>query len=97
MAREYPVKKGFKTDPESILQAAVSEGVKGKIEKDHVLLSLPGISLIDIFMDGKHLMVETKNDASFSDPMTAIRGFNTLIEKITGYNSKERKKKFSKL
>ena len=97
MAREYPVKKGFKTDPDTIIHAADSVGVKGKVENGHVLLSLPGISLVDIFMDGKRLMVETKNDPSFSDPMSAIRTFNTLIEKITGYNSKERKKKFSKL
>jgi hypothetical protein len=97
MAREYPVKKGFKTDPESLIKAAESLGVKGKIENGHVLLSIPGISKIDIYMEGKSLMVETKNEDAFPDPMAAIRGFNALMEKITGFNSKERKKKFSKL
>lgn len=97
MAREYPVKKGLKTDPETILSEAKEVGVEGKIENGHVLLSIPGIKRIDIFTEGKKLMVETENDDKNTDPMRTLRMFNDLIEKITGYNSKERKKKFSKL
>ena len=58
MAREYPVKKGLKTDPETILSEAKEVGVEGKIENGHVLLSIPGIKRIDIFTEGKKLMVE---------------------------------------
>ncbi|MCL4437773.1 MAG: DUF5611 family protein [Candidatus Thermoplasmatota archaeon] len=97
MAREYPVKKGLKTDPDTILSSAKELGIAGKIENSHVLLSIPGIRKIDIFNEGKKLMVETENEDKNPDPMKTLRMFNDLMEKITGYSSKERKKKFSKL
>ena len=97
MAREYPVKKGNKTDPDSIKRVLTEIGLEGEVRDGHVTFSIPGIRRIEMFNDGKKFMVETENEEKNPDPMKTLRLFNDLIEKITGYNSKERKKKFSKL
>ena len=94
--RNYPVKKGFKTDTETI---------QGKIEKytkdfdisgNIIEFSLPGITKIRIECGKKTLEVETETDTSYKDPVSSLKTYNNLITELTGYDSKERKKRLSK-
>jgi hypothetical protein len=97
MVREYPVKKGTKLSLDYIRDK--TEGITGnaRIEKDHVHSSCPGLSDIDFFTDGRKLFVQTTSDNVKENAAQAINTYNSLIEGITGYSSKERKKLMSKV
>lgn len=97
MARTYPVKKGVDVSNETLLDKAKELTGQASIENDHVVCSIPGLKRIEFFKDGKNLKVETESDPENKDPMATVREFNDLIEAVTGFNSKERKKRFSKL
>ncbi len=97
MARTYPVKKGVSIEPPELLARTKESAGNGELREGHVYCTLPGIKSIEIYREGKNLAVNTENDAGNPDPLKTIRLFNDLIEKLTGYTSKERKKKFSQL
>lgn len=94
--REYQVKKGIEISADYI--ANLTKEVLGNAEiiQDHVIASYPGIKKIDLYTDGKKLFAQTENDPDATNLLQTVRIFNTLIERITGYSSKERKKHFSK-
>lgn len=97
MAREYPVKKGIKMSIEYISETAKGIAEDVHIEGDHVLAKIVGMKRIDMYTNGKNLLIETEHDESVKDFSQTIKIFNDLIERLTGFNSKERKKRFSKL
>lgn len=97
MGRIYPVKKGINPTNEYLLETVKEVTGTGEIKGDHVICSIPGIKVIDIAREGKNISVTTENDSDNKDPLGTVRAFNNLMEKITGYSSKERKKKFSKI
>lgn len=96
MAREYPVKKGIKMSPEYILEETRKLAESAEIKDDHVLASIPGMKVVDLYTNGKTLIAETEADSTYKDFAQTIKLYNQLIENLTGYNSKERKKRFSK-
>lgn len=96
MAREYPVKRGIKMSPEYILEVTEKLADSAEIKDDHVIASMPGMKVVDLYTNGKTLLAETETDTTYKDFAQTIKLFNQLIEDITGYNSKERKKRFSK-
>ncbi len=97
MARTYPVKKGVSVSPEALMQKAKEMTGNASNENGHVVCSLPGLKRIEIFQDGKNIQVETETDPNNPNPMETIKQFNNLIEAVTGFSSKERKKRFSKV
>ncbi len=97
MAREYPVKKGIKLSVEYLLEKAREVDGNASVQGDHVIASIPGMKSIDLSTDGKGLLAQTEADPESKDFSKTIGLYNKLIEDITGYSSKERKKKFSKL
>ncbi len=96
MTREYPVKKGIKLDVDLINETAKDIFGNAKVTNDHVVSKTPGLEKIDIFTDGKKLFVTTESSSDAKDYAAAVKLYNTFLEKITGYSSKERKKKISK-
>lgn len=96
MAREYPVKKGIKLSKDYILEKTKEIAGDARIEGDHVITSIPGMKAIDFSTDGKVILAQTEADPSAKDVSNTISTFNKLIENLTGFSSKERKKKFSK-
>ena len=96
MARTYPVKKGVSVSPEALLQRAKELTGNGSDENGHIVCTIPGLKRIEMYQDGKNLLVETETDPNNPAPMETIRQFNNLIEAVTGFSSKERKKRFSK-
>ena len=97
MAREYPVKKGIKISRDYIAEKAKGTASNVNIDGDEVICSIPGIKRISLRTDGKNLFVETVNEEKPENPMMTVSLFNKLIEDITGFSAKERKKKMSKL
>lgn len=97
MVREYPVKKGIKLTPDYLLEKARNISPNAEIQGSDVVCSIPGIRKITMNTDGKNLFVETVNEEKPANPMETVRQFNQLIEDITGFSAKERKKKMSKL
>ncbi len=96
MVRAYPVKKGIKMENgyiESILKDFTMEIRR---ENDHIISSFPGLSMIEIWTDGKKLFISTETDTNYKNPHETLKKYNDLIEKLTGYNAKERKKLMSK-
>ena len=97
MARKYPVKRGVDVSPEALLEKVKAFTGNGSKENESVLCSIPGLKKIEFYKEGKFLMVETETDPSSANPMETVRQFNNLIEEVTGFNSKERKKRLSKV
>lgn len=96
MVRVYPVKKGTSIEPTELLAKVKESTGNGELKDNHVICSLPGIKSMEVYQEGKNLAVNTVNDPANPDPMKTIRLFNDLLETLTGYSSKERKKKISK-
>ncbi len=95
--RAYPMKKGFSTSLDEV-KIKVEKFTKNyKVEGDTIVFSLPGIAAVEVKCGGKHIMVETKNDERFDDPMLAIKAFNNFLYELTGFDTKERKKRLSKI
>ncbi len=97
MAREYPVKKGIKISTDFIAEKARGLAQNVSISGENIICSIPGIRKITMRTDGKNLFVETENEEKPENPMMTVSLFNKLIEEITGFSAKERKKKISKL
>ncbi len=96
MVRAYPVKKGIKMENdyiESILKDFAKEINR---ENDRIVSSFPGLNRIEIWTDGKKLFVSTETDTDYKNPQETLKKYNDLVEKLTGYNAKERKKLMSK-
>ena len=94
--RSYPVKKGLKTDTEVIMNIARKYGNDVESDGSTVTFSLPGIKKVTVECGKKTLDVETETDLSYSDPVTSLRTYNNMITEMTGFDSKERKKRMSK-
>ena len=97
MARDYPVKKGVDISLEAIAAKCREFSGDAKVSQKSVVLTIPGIKRLEITVNGKNLAIETENDADFKDFAQTIKTYNNLVESITGYSSKERKKKFGKI
>lgn len=97
MVREYPVKKGTNLNVEYLREKTESVTGNAKVSGEHVYSNCKGLSEIDIFTDGKKLFVQTTSDGVRENAGEAVRIYNKLIEEITGFDSKERKKRMSKV
>ncbi len=97
MAREYPVKKGISITAEYILEKTKEIADDARIENGHVLASIPGMKVVDLYSNGKNLLAQTEADPAAKDFSNTIATYNKLIENVTGFSSKERKKRFSKV
>lgn len=96
MTRSYPVKKGTKLDVESILKTTRQVTRSGTVSKEHVIAKIPGLERVELWGEGKTLMCETTTDKNSENNEATIKKFNELIEALTGYSAKERKKIASK-
>ncbi|MCL4451121.1 MAG: DUF5611 family protein [Candidatus Thermoplasmatota archaeon] len=97
VTRSYPVKKGVKIDVDSILATTRKVTRSGTVSKDHVIAKIPGLERVELWGEGKVLMCETTTEKNPENYETAIKKFNELIEALTGYSAKERKKIASKV
>ncbi len=94
--REYPVKKTIKLSKDHILEISRQFDDKAKDSGDSIIMSLPGISRVEIRISGKGIAVETSEYQNDADKTRSISLYNALIEKLTGYSAKERRKFLSK-
>ncbi|BAB59301.1 hypothetical protein [Thermoplasma volcanium GSS1] len=94
--RDYPVKKGIANTLESIADLLSGMGYQFSIEGDIIVTSLPGISRIEIKPEKRKLLVNTSDYSDGVDKLQIIKNYNDLIEKLTGYSAKERKKMMTK-
>lgn len=97
MVREYPVKKGKKMDVETLEKVAKDIFGQARVANGHVITKTPGLAKIDLSSDGKKLFVTTETEKDSKDAENAVKLYNRLIDTLTGYTSKERKKLFSKV
>jgi hypothetical protein len=97
VTREYPVKKTIKLSPDYILEVVKPIAENARLEGEHILCSIPGLKMIEFSINNKKLLVSTETSKDNKDPMKTIKLFNEIIEKITGYSVKERKKLMSKI
>ncbi len=95
--REYPVRKGVKTDTESILSSCLKFSKDSRIQGNSVELTLPGLKTVKVICGMKNLQMETESDTSYENPQESIRVYNQFITELTGFDSKERKKRLSKV
>lgn len=97
MARSYPIKKGIKLSTGKIEEILKQYTKDVSSDGKQVVATLPGMSKFVATLDGSGVTVETVSDLNFKEPQLSVRIFNEVLEKLTGYSAKERKKFFSKL
>ncbi|EQD58567.1 AP endonuclease, family 2, partial [mine drainage metagenome] len=96
VTRSYPVKKGTKLDVDSILKTTREVTRSGTVSKEHVIAKIPGLERVELWGEGKNLLCEITADKNSENYVAAVKKFNELIEALTGYSAKERKKIVSK-
>ncbi len=94
--RMYPVKKTIKVSKAYLIEILKSKGMEFEEDGEHIISSSPGLKKIELWTDGKKLYVETETDTQYNNPQETIKFFNGLLENLTGYTTKERKKLISK-
>jgi hypothetical protein len=94
--REYPVRKTIKIDKAYIIETLKAKNMEFEENGDHINSSYPGLTKIELWAEGKKLCVETETDTQYANPSETIKFFNGLLESLTGYTTKERKKLISK-
>ena len=94
--RQYPVKKGVKTDVDAVLGTCMKYSKDSTSKGNTVELSLPGLKSVRILCGNKNIHVETESDTSYSDLQESIRVYNQFITELTGFDSSERKKRVTK-
>ena len=95
--REYPVKKGYKTDVSTVMEKVGKFAKDAKANGEIITFTLPGLKKVDVECGKKNLFISTETDETYKEPMNSIKIFNNLLLELTGLDSKERKKRFSKL
>ncbi len=94
--RDYPVKKTVKLSQELVTEICRKVVGNGSPEGKGVVASCKGLSRIYVeIKDPKTIMVDTVSEET-DNKMEVIRMFNDLMEALTGYTVKERKKLMSK-
>jgi hypothetical protein len=96
MGREYPVKKGIAVSYERITDVLKQYCQIMESKGNDVVCNFPGMKKMIVRSSGKRLFVETETDREYKNPQETIRIFNDILEKLTGYSAKERKKMASK-
>jgi len=95
--QKYDVKKGLERNMETAeLKAIAAEtfGSSGE-EQGKVTASFGALAKLTAWPEGKGLCVETSMRTDVPNDIAAetIKRYNTFLEKATGFNSKERKKR----
>ena len=98
--QEYDIRRGFQenTEPEK-LKALLKEAFGNVAEKEGKFVSSFGaLKELTVWPSKKSLCVETKADPTVANEVAqeTIKAYNTFLEKVTGYNSKERGKRLQK-
>lgn len=98
--QEYDIRRGFQEniEPEK-LKAHMKESFGNVDEKDGKFVSSFGaLKELTAWPTKKALCVETKTDPAVANDVAqeTIKAYNTFLEKVTGYNSKERGKRLQK-
>ncbi|GGM67429.1 hypothetical protein GCM10007108_01860 [Thermogymnomonas acidicola] len=96
MVRDYPVKRNFKTDLETLLSKCRTYDPEANARDGHIFMSVPGLKRIEIYAEGKKIFVTTETDTGYREPEKTVKIYNALIEDLTGYSAKERKKMLTK-
>jgi hypothetical protein len=96
MGREYPVKKGISLSYDRITDVLKQYCQILESKDNDFVCNFPGMKKMIVRSSGKRLFVETETDIQYKNPQETIRIFNDIIEKLTGYSAKERKKLVSK-
>lgn len=88
--RTYPCKKPVTR--EMVIENIIKIAGNYKEEDNYFITKIPPIEEIKIRINGeKEIEVETRSGQG-GDTEAAIKKYNQLIEAITGYSAKERKK-----
>ncbi len=95
--RLYEFKRGHRKGIEEIEE--IMREIFGKVEskEGRLISSFKGLSRIEVWLQDKKLAVETESrEVGEEDAMETLRKWNDFLFRVTGYTSKERKKKMSK-
>ncbi len=95
--RLYDFKRGHKKSADEI-EAIMQEMFDNvRREGEHILAEYKGLKKIEVWLEGKKLAAETESrDVPNEDAMDTLKKWNDFLFRVTGYTSKERKKKLSK-
>jgi hypothetical protein len=94
--RTYPIRKTIKMNKSYLVDLLKLNNMDFTENGDHIVSSYPGLKKLELWTDGKKLYIETETDIQYKNHQETIKFFNDLLEQLTGYTSKERKKLISK-
>jgi hypothetical protein len=97
---EYEIRRGLQDNikPENLRQQMVEVFGNAQEKDGRLVASYGAIKEIWAWTSGKKLAVDTKMAPGVDDKVAqdTIRAYNTFLEKVTGYTSKERGKRAQK-
>ena len=103
--QEYPIKRGFTKGMEERMIEGLETyfGVKPEEKDGHYFIASGSFSRLETFVSGKKFVVDTESDSDLYSRMEEAKAdeivlktnkqFRAYLEFVTGYNTKERKKK----
>lgn len=98
--QRYEVKRTMQKQlKDEFIEESMSELFGGaKREEGRITASYGALERIECWIDGKQLCVETRSRKDVSDQVASdtIARYNRFLERVTGYSSKERRKKAMK-
>lgn len=95
--RLYDFKRGHKKDMSDIEKIMRDMFNNVHEENGKLIAEYGGLERIEVWLDGKKLAVETKSKyVGEQEAINTLKVWNDFLFKVTGYTSKERKKKMSK-
>ena len=96
--RAYSFKRGHQKGIDEI--GDIMREIFGNVKREgnKLISSYKGLERIEIWLEGKNMMAETKyKKVNTQDSMDTIKKWNEFLFRVTGYTAKERKKKMTKV
>ncbi len=95
--RLYDFKRGHKKSIDDIEEIMKDMFENVRRDGDRLFAEYKGLKSIEVWLEGKKMAAETDaRDVSNEDAMDTLKKWNDFLFRVTGYTTKERKKKMSK-
>lgn len=99
--QEYDVKRKMQQSlsTENVLRTAREIFGSAELEGERIVASYGALARLECWVDGKRLCVntESRKDAGDDVARDTIARYNRFLETVTGYTSKERRKRAMKV
>jgi hypothetical protein len=99
--QQYEIKRSIRSEisPGRIAEIMRKEFGSAEEHDGHIFSSYGALTKLECWLDGKKVCVDTVGNRNVGDAVAAdtVARYNRFLEGVTGYSSKERRKKAMKI